>query len=367
MNILSIIYSSISLALLLVSIITLVIKQWSLKSPPVFYFLGLEGFIAIWVICGLLQVIFSNPADQTLPTIFITIGIIANGLAMISTGLFASSLSGEIPLKQTALLFIFSLIGGVIAVTLSRDVFKVTYDSTLDISKSSANYVWLACLAGGVILAGSFLMWHVIRQKRIITQKHKLSINFILAGVVIAFYGSIVLYAVRYLTHVKMFLHLELVSTSIGTFLITVGMLIGGKTALYGTSRVISINIYDDTGINRFQGFFIKRHSMNQHLVAGVASAIATFASEIIGEEVFPREIDLGDYSLILVKEGKFVGFIACKYPSYQIHTGLRRIMKNYKPKMTFKEIVKLIDNFLPYGPPQADSTYEGSAIIGQS
>jgi len=366
MNILSIVYSSISLTIMLTSILTRMVKQWSLKSSAVYYFLGLETFISIWIICGLLQVIFSNPTDQTLPTIFITIGIISNGLAMICTGLFASSLSGEIPLKQTALLFVFALIGGVIAVTLSRDVFQVTYDSTLDISKSLANYVWLVCLAGGVILAGSFLLWHVIRQRRIVTQKHKLSINFILAGVIVAFYVSILLYAVRYVTIEKPFLHLELVSTSVGSGLITIGMLIGGKTALYGTSRVISINIYDDTGINRFQGFFIRRHSMNQHLVAGVASAISAFASEIIGEEVFPREIDLGDYSLILVKEGKFVGFIACKYPSHQIHAGLGRIMREYKPEMTYIEIVKLIDSYLPYGQPKADSTYEGASIITQ-
>ena len=90
---------------------------------------------------------------------------------------------------------------------------------------------------------------------------------------------------------------------------------------------------------------------------AAVATAIATFASEIVGEEVFPREIDLGEYSLILDKRGKFAGFIACKYPTNQIHRGLDQIMAHYKPDMEYDEISKLIDNYLPYGLPIKDAS----------
>jgi hypothetical protein len=357
MNILSIAYSSISLAIILASITTIIVKQWSLKSSAVYYFLGLEVLIAIWIIAGILQIIFSNPGDTQLSLIFSIIGVIANGLAMICSVLFASSLSGLIPLKQVALYIVFLLFGGVFGITLSSDVFYVQYNPTLDFSGSKSNTMWIICLAGGVVIAGTFFLWHLIRQRSIVDTKHKRSTSFMIAGVIVAFYASILVYALRLLSPglQKAFLHSELITTSIGTALITVGMIIGGKTALYGSSQVISINIYNEHGLNLYQGFFKTAHKINEHLVSGVATAIAAFATEIIGEEVFPREIDLGEYSLILEKPGKFAGFIACKYPSTQIQQGLKRVMANYQPGMEFDEISKMIDNYLPYGAPQRD------------
>jgi hypothetical protein len=333
------------------------VKQWSLKSSAVYYFLGLEILIGIWIIAGILQIIFSNPVDTQISLISSIIGVIANGLAMICSVLFASSLSGLIPLKQIALYIVFLLFGGVFALTLSSDVFYVEYNPTLDFSGSKSNIMWIICLAGGVIIAGTFFLWHLVRQRSIVDNKHKISTGFMIAGVIVAFYASILVYALRLLSprFQKAFLHSELITTSIGTALITVGMILGGKTALYGSSQVISINIYNEHGLNLYQGFFKTSHKINEHLVSGVATAIAAFATEIIGEEVFPREIDLGEYSLILEKPGKFAGFIACKYPSTQIHQGLKHVMANYQPSMEFDEISKLIDDYLPYGAPQKD------------
>ncbi len=358
MNILSLTYSSISLAIMLISILTIIVKQWSLKSSAVYYFLGLEVLIAFWIIAGILQIIFSN-LDDSLVLIFVQMGIIANGFAMICSVLFASSLSGLIPIKQVALYVVFLLFGGVFGITLSPEAFKVEYDSALDITKSTTNIVWIICLAGGVVLAGTFFLWHLVRQRSIVNQKYKRGINFLIAGVVVAFYASILVYALRFafVSLQKVLLHSELITTSVGTALILAGMLIGGKTALYGSSQVISVNIYNDIGLNLYQGFFETPHKLNEHLISGIATAIATFASEIVGEEVSPREIDLGDYSLILDKRGKYSGFIACKYPTNQIHHGLDLIMAHYKPDMEYDEISKLIDNYLPYGLPVKDAS----------
>ncbi len=359
MNILSLIYSSISLVIMLFGIITIIVKQWSLKSSAVYYFLSLEIFIAIWVIAGILQIIFSNPSDNSLTLIFVQIGIIANGFAMICSVLFASSLSGLKPIKQVALYIVFLLFGGVFGITFSQGVFKVEYDSTLDVAKSSTNIIWIICLAGGVVLAGTFFLWHLIRQRSIVNKKYKRGINFLIAGVIVAFYASILVYALRFIfvDLQKVLLHSELITTSVGTALITAGMIIGGKTALYGSSQVISINIYNDIGLNLYQGIFETPHKMNEHLISGVATAIATFASELVGEEVFPRAIDLGEYSLILDKRGKYAGFIACKYPTSLIHRGLDQVMSNYKPDMEHEEISKLIDDYLPYGVPVKKTT----------
>ena len=354
MNVLSIIYSSISLAIVIVCIIIVIVKQWSLRSAPMYYFLGLEVFIGIWILCGLLQVILSNPSDNTLSLIFIRIGVIANGLAMISTILFAHSLSKRIPLRRITFYIVFMVVGGVIAITFSNDVFTAVYDVNLEVTKSQTNLVWIICLAASVVLSGTFFLWHLIRQLSIVDDRFVLSTNFMMSGVVIAFYASIAIYALRFaIADVqKALFQAELVTTSIGSALLAVGMILGGKTALYGSSEVISINIYNEHGLNLYQGFFSTTHKMNEHLISGVATAIAAFATEIIGEEVFPREIDLGEYSLILNQQGKYAGFIACKYPTEQIHHGLKRVMENFTEEMKYEQVSKVIDKCLPYGLP---------------
>ncbi|MHA1211534.1 MAG: hypothetical protein ACTSSH_03645, partial [Candidatus Heimdallarchaeota archaeon] len=131
MNYLSIIYSSISLAIILTCIVIIIIKQWSLKSSAVYYFLGLMILIGLWILSDMLQVIFSGPGDTTLAYAAAISSAITNALAMICSVLFANSLSGHIPLKRIALYIVFMLIGGVIALTLSPDVFAVAYDSDI--------------------------------------------------------------------------------------------------------------------------------------------------------------------------------------------------------------------------------------------
>ncbi|MBN1330873.1 MAG: hypothetical protein JXA54_15480 [Candidatus Heimdallarchaeota archaeon] len=353
MNYLSLIYGLVSFIIIIVCIVIIIVKQWSLKSSAVYYFLGLMILLGLWILSDLLQVITSKPGDTTLPYIFAICSTITNALAMICSILFANSLSGQLPIKRFAVYLVFFLMGGVIALTFSPTVFSVSYNSDLDYVKSSANIIWIICLTLGVITSGTFFLIHLIRQHKIINKKHKISINFLIAGVVIAFYGSIVFYALRYILVLQSsFLHAELISTSIGVSLMAIGMILGGKTALYGSSQVISINIYNEHGLNLYQGFFTKIHSINEHLVSGLATAISAFASEIIGEDVFPREVDLGNYSLILYKQKSFVGFICCKYPTFHIHYGLKKVMNSFDPDMTYNEVAKIINNFLPYGEP---------------
>ncbi|NHJ86614.1 MAG: hypothetical protein FK734_14200 [Asgard group archaeon] len=353
MHYLSLVYCSISLAIVIVCIIIIMIKQWSLKSSAVYYFLGLMILLGFWIFSDMMQVITSKPSDTTLSYIFAISSTISNALAMICSVLFANSLSGQVPIKRFTVYLVFLLMGGVITLTFSKAVFSVEYDAALDYTKSSANIVWIICLSLGVIISGTFFLIHLIRQNKIVDKKHRTSTNFMIAGVIIAFYGSIMFYALRFILVLQSaFLHAELVSTSIGVGLMAIGMILGGKTALYGSSQVISINIYNEHGLNLYQGFFTNVHFINEHLVSGLATAIAAFASEIIGEDVFPRELDLGKYSLILNKQKNYVGFICCKYPTYHIHYGLKKVMSNFDPDMTYEEVAKIIDNFLPYGEP---------------
>jgi len=365
MNYLSIIYCSISLTITLVSISTIFIKQWSLRSSAVSFFFLMEVLVSIWIIADLLQVIASKPTDgpYSLPYYFAISSTIAISISMIFSALFVNSLSAQKPMRRILIYLVYLFVGGVIALTLSTKGLFVVYDSALEISRIHANVVWIVCLAGGVFLSGTMFLIHLSRQLRLVGEEYKIGTNTMIFGVIIGYYFSILLYALRYFkVFGKAFLHAELITTSIGLILLTIGMLIGGKKALYGSSIVISINIYNKHGLNLYQGFLSSPHYINEHLVSGVATAIAAFGSEIVGEEVFPKEIDLGDYSLILVKKKGFIGFVCCKYPTSQIHRGLQNIMNNYKEKMKYEEVSKLISKFLPYGLPTRvpiDLTYK--------
>jgi len=365
MNYLSIIYSGISLVIILTSMSIIFAKQWSLKNTAVLFFFLMELLVTLWIISDLLQIITSKPSDgpYSIPYYFAISSTITIALAMVFSGLFINSLTYQEKIKQFMVYIICAFVGGVIALTLSTKAVYVTYDSNLEFSKLHANIGWIVCLAGGVLLSGSLFLVHLIRQHKLIGKEYRLGTRIMIAGVIIGFYFSIIFYAMRYFKFFgKSFLHAELIAASVGLILLTIGMVTGKKTALYGSSIVISINIYNKHGLNLYQGFLSSPHYINEHLVSGVATAIAAFGSEIVGEEVFPKEIDLGDYSLILVKKSNFSGFICCKYPTIQIHRGLRNIMENFDEKMNYEEVSKLVSKFLPYGLPKKipiDLTYK--------
>ena len=136
-------------------------------------------------------------------------------------------------------------------------------------------------------------------------------------------------------------------------------MILGGKRALYGSSRVYSVHIFDNSGLSIFAGLFEGKYDVNEHLISGVATAISNFAGQLIGKDVVPREIDLDEYSLMLEEKDDYIGFIICEHPSVMIRQGLKNIMKNFDPTMNIDEISEFVDDFLPYGKPTVMDLFE--------
>ena len=366
---LSLIYAIISLCIIIVMIVIVFIKQYQLASSAVYFMLGILFGIAGWIIGDMFQIIFSKPGDEVIVLVFSVIATISSMISMGSTVLFARVLSARRTLNSKTVVVGSILFGATVFLTLTagypNDANKFisytvrSYDVNLDFIVTQASPIWIICDGVMVLFAGGTLIWYLSRQYRFVEQKHRKILSFMIVGTIIAFIVSAILYSIYAFAKIKATLHLELVSASIGAAIIAIGMIFGGKRALYGSSRVYSVHIFDDSGLSLYAGLFEGKYDVNEHLISGVATAISNFAGQLIGKDVIPREIDLGDYSLMLEDKGKYIGFIICEFPSAMIRQGLKNIMKDFDPKMSISEISEFVDEYLPYGKPAVMDLFE--------
>ena len=110
-------------------------------------------------------------------------------------------------------------------------------------------------------------------------------------------------------------------------------------------------HIFDDTGISHYACVFQSGYMVDENLISGVASAIAAFAKELIGKDVFPREIDLGNYSLLLAKRKNCICLITAEFPTAHLRQSLENIIEAYDPEMTQKQVSDLVENYMSFEP----------------
>lgn len=370
MIITSIIYAAISLCIIIAMIVIVFIKQYELASSAVYFMLGILFGIAGWIIGDMFQIIFSKPGNEKIVLVFSAIATISSMFAMGSTVLFARVLSARRTLNSKTVVIGSILFGATVFLTLTAGYPNsatkyISYsvlpygEGGLDFIKTEANIIWVITDAAMVLFAGGTMTWYLSRQYRFVEDKHKKILAFMIAGTIIAFIVSAILYSIFAITAEAVTLHLELISASIGAAMIGIGMILGGKRALYGSSRVYSVHIFDNSGLSIFAGLFEGKYDVNEHLISGVATAISNFAGQLIGKDVVPREIDLDEYSLMLEEKDDYIGFIICEHPSVMIRQGLKNIMKNFDPTMNIDEISEFVDDFLPYGKPTVMDLFE--------
>ncbi|MHA1205326.1 MAG: hypothetical protein ACTSRR_01300 [Candidatus Heimdallarchaeaceae archaeon] len=170
-------------------------------------------------------------------------------------------------------------------------------------------------------------------------------------GVIIAFFVSTILYTIYAIWFIVPLLHLELVSASLGAIIIGIAMIKRGKEAIYYSSRVFSLHNFDEIGISYYASVFQAGYIVDEQLISGVASAIVTFAKELIEKEVFPREIDLDDYSLLIAKKGNIIILISVEYPTAHLRQTMNNIIEKFRMYMSEEEIGKLVENYICFEP----------------
>lgn len=348
---LSLSYSIFSLVILLSLLIFISIKQIELKSTAVYYLLVVIVTIIFWVIGDLMQIIYSDLDNINLVLFFSRFATISSMFAMISTILFARVLTARRTLNSPTVAIAFAVFGGVIALTVSSAYRVIEPPKPVEFYKTEADLVWTILDAFMVLFAGGVFLRYLFRQRKIVLRRYLPVINTMIIGVIIAFFLSAVLYAIYAIGFVVPLLHLELVSASIGALIIGVAMIRGGTEAVYYSSRVFSLHIFENTGISHFACVFQTGYSLDDNLISGVAAAIASFAKELIGKEVFPREIDLGDYSLLLAKRGNLICLITAEFPTAHLRQTLENIIESYEPKMTQQEICDMVESYISFEP----------------
>ncbi len=353
MNILSLVYCIVSLAVIISVIVIVVIKQFELASSAVYYFLILLFGLIGWIASNLVQIVISKPGNESTALIFSRIATVCSMIAMIAAVLFARVLSARRTLNSKSVAFAFTLFGGTIAMTFAKAVYDVSYNTELDFIVTEAHIVWVIFDAGLVLFAGTIMVYYFGRQRKFVEEQQKKVINFMIIGAFIAFFLSGIFYAIYAVAQVPAILHLELVTVAIGTSMVGIGMIWGGKRTMYGSSRVLSVHVFDTNGLSVYAGLFIAEYDVDEHLISGVATAIANFAGHLIGKDVFPREIDLENYSLMLEKKGDYVGFVNCEFPTVQVRQALCNVMDDFEPQMGQEEITELVEKYFPYGKPR--------------
>ncbi len=366
----SIIYAVISLVIIIAMIVVVIWKQFELAFSSVYFMLGILVGIAGWIIGDMMQIILSRPSTTDIfepwVLVFSQFATICNMVAMISTILFARVLSSRETLNSKTVAFGFALFGAVVLMTLAggyphtgNELWTYTvleYNPALDFTVTTASILWMIADGVMVLFAGGTLMWYLYRQRRFIEDRHKKIITFMMIGTFFAFIVSMIIYAFYALAPeiFSSILHLELITAAVGASMIGIGMIWGGKQVLYGSSRVYSVHIFNEGGLSLYAGLLsAAEYDVNEHLISGVATAISNFTGQLVGKDIVPYEIELGDYALMLEQKEEFIGFIICEFPSAQVRAGLKNIMNDFNPKMGNDEISEIIDGYMPYGKPR--------------
>ena len=207
---------------------------------------------------------------------------------------------------------------------------------------ATTGYVWLFFNAGLVLFATIVFLYYLIRQRAFVDKEHKKSLSLMIAGVVIAYFVTIIIYVIRKtiyaINSTTVLLHIKLLPVAIGTVIMGVSIYLGGVELFYYATEIYSIFIYDKKGFPIYSASFRRASNLEGIMIPSITSAFSSFAGELIGKEVYPKEIDLGLYSLIVEEHGDYLCFVSSNQPTAYLHQGIKNILTNISPELSTKK-----------------------------
>lgn len=347
-----------SFSTLMVGLVLLIIKQHSISSTAFYYFTIAIISLIGWVLGDMLQVYFNQINRVEAIRAASQFATISSMVAMIAIILFTRVLTSRRTLDSIIVFIAVAIFGGVVGLTLSSS-YQVnpspvgTSDIIFYITET--NLLWLILNAGLVLFAGVFFLAYLIRQRSFVGDKSKKSLNTMMIGVIIAFFVSISIYATRkiYLAYTSkiIILHLELVSVAIGALIISFSIVTGGTQAFYYSSEITGLYIFDNDGVVLHSCVSKGRLNVDGSSIPGIAVAFAIFIKDLIGKDVYPKEVDLGQHSLMLETQKNIICLLVCKHPTAQLRQGLQNILNNFNVLLTNDEIASIIEKYLAFTP----------------
>ena len=279
---------------------------------------------------------------------------ITSMVAMVATILFVRTLTSRQLLNSILVVIAFFLFGGLVGTTLSSDYTVILQEVTMgsfDFYIAKTSFMWLFFDGFLVIFAGSVLLGYIIKQTLFLEKDHRRTLVTMIVGVIIAYFVSIIIYVIRKaifaITDEIVMLHMELISVAIGALIMSLSIYLGSVEAFYYSSEINSLYIYNKDGYVIYSLSLQKKSSLEGMMIPSITRAFSSFTGELIGKEVFPKQIDLGVYSLIIEEYEDFICLVSCKNPTAYIKQGVKNILADLSPNMTDEEMTLLIENYL--------------------
>jgi hypothetical protein len=346
----SIIYTSLSLIILIALLQVVLVKQWKLRTAAVYYLLIIIGSVTSWVICDMMQTIFSSFDMPEMVLLFSRAGTISAMMLMVATILYTQVLTKRRTMDSTSVAIISLLFGGVVALTLVPS-YRVRKAEDIDFYFTEVEPLWIILNGLAVLFAGIAFLRYLVQVRKRVKDEEKGSVTIMSLGIGLAYLGPLVPFLINALYNPTSTIHLEVLIGSIGIAIFVLGLYKGGKHGMYYTSNVISIHIVDAKKKGIYSAVFETGISRNELLVSGVTKGITKFGEELIGKEILPREVDLGRSSLIIEKEGEHACIVNSESPTHHLQRITKRIIENYKESNTTEEISELVEKYIGMKP----------------
>ncbi len=351
----------VSLLILALASILVVGKQIRTSSRAVYYFLGLIVGIMGWIIGNILVVHFSQLSTELAKNqalLWSRFATISSMIGMVSIIFFVRMISKKSVYTPFILSIASFLFGGVIGLTLSKDykvVQKLIESGGYFFYIAETSITWVIFDTALPLFAGTIFLIYLIKQRNFTEKKYRKTIDIMILGVVIAFFISAFMFAIRKtlyaITGKIMLLHMEYIPVAFGSLIISISIYLGGIEAFFYSTEVHAIFIFKNDGTSIYAASAKRKITVGGHSVLGVIAAFSEFAGELSGVKVYPKEIDLGDNYLMIESYEKHVCFVSSRFSTYYLRQATKNLLTNLTDNLKEAEISSLVEQFFAFKP----------------
>jgi len=348
----------VSIFFLLLGAILVIGKQIRTSSLSAYFFLSIIFCIMGWIISNIFIVYLSQRARETDALFASRFATIISMVGMIATVLFALTVSPRQRLNPIIISIAIFLFGGVVGLTVSGDysvALLPVMGGNYYFYLAQTSITWVVFDTGLALFAGIIFLVYLIKQRVFVEEKHQRVIEIMMLGVIIAYFISALLFATTRIIYAVtgeiMLLHMEWGSVAVGALVICISIYMGGIEAFYYSTEIHSIYIFDKAGSSIYSASAKKKLKVRGHTILSITTAFSEFAGELIGKEVYPKEIDLGDSSLMIETKDGFVCFLCSRIPTTYLRQAVKNLLDDLSPNLVEADISALVEKYLAFKP----------------
>lgn len=352
----------VSLLVLITGVSLVILKQSHSSSRAVYYFLGLIVGVMGWIIGNMFVVYFSqigpNPKAESQALLSSRLATIISMVGMVSSILFVRMVSKKRAHSSLVLAIALFLFGGVVGLTISDDyvvIHQLIESGGYYFYIAKTSITWVIFDASLPLFAGVVLLIYLIPQRNFTEKKYRRVIEIMIIGVIVAFFVSALIFAIRkilYATTGKiLLLHMEYISVAVGALIISISIYLGGIEAFFYSTEVHAIFIFKKDGTSIYSASAKRNITIGGHSVLGVIAAFSEFAGELVGVKVYPKEIDLGDSCLMIELHENHVCFLSSRFSTHYLRQATKNLLINLTDNQNEEEISSLVEQFFAFKP----------------